>query len=109
MTKKKRAPSARNLRRTRERDHEKLALARRKLLALEAGGSAQNPIVVASAAVIEGRAQSIACPDCDGALRVSTHEALSFEGELVREVTLNCRSCAAPLRLYFRIEVARLN
>jgi uncharacterized protein YbaR (Trm112 family) len=109
VTKKKRPKSARTLRRTHERDHDKLALARRKLLALEAGGSPGHPIVVPSAAVIEARAESVPCPDCQGALRVSEHEAHTHDGELLREVTLSCRSCGAALRLFFRIMVARPN
>jgi hypothetical protein len=109
VTKKKRPARTRTLRRTVERDHDKLALARRKLLTLEAGGTPSVPITVASAAVIEGRAESVPCPDCEGALRVSAHEALTHAGELLREVTLTCRSCAAELRQYFRIVVPRLN
>jgi uncharacterized protein YbaR (Trm112 family) len=109
VTKKKRPKSARSLRRTHERDQDKLALARRKLLALEAGGSPDHPLVVPSAAVIEARAESVACPDCEGALRVSAHEAHAYEGELLREVTLTCRSCGAALRLFFQIMVARPN
>lgn len=109
VTKKKRPARTRTLRRTIERDHGKLALARRKLLALEAGGTPGHPIEVPSAAVIESRAESVPCPDCDGALRVSAHEALSHDGELLRDITLTCRSCSAPLRLFFQIVMPRLN
>jgi hypothetical protein len=109
VTKKKRPARTRTLRRTLQRDHDKLALARRKLLALEAGGSANHPIEVPSAAVIEERAKGVPCPDCEGALRISAHEAREHEGELLREVTLTCRACGAGLAQFFRIVVARLN
>ena len=106
MTKKKRP---RNLRRALARQQDKLASARRRLIALESGGSPQRPIEVASAAVIEARAARIPCPDCSGELRAEEHEALAHEGELLREVTLLCRRCGAALAQYFRIVPARLN
>jgi hypothetical protein len=109
VTKKKRPTRTRTLRRTHERDHDKLALARRKLLALEAGGSPSRPLEVPSAAVIERRAESVPCPDCEGALRVPAHAALRHDGELLRDVTLTCRSCGATSQLFFRIVVPRLN
>jgi hypothetical protein len=106
MTKKKRR---RTLRRQLERSADKLAEARRKLLALEPGGSPAHPLEVASAAVIERRAESFACPDCRGALRVVRHDAEEHEGRLLRPVELACRDCGAPLTLYFRVAPALLN
>ena len=106
---KKRPPRPRTLRRTRERELDKLASARRRLLALEPGGTPALPLEVPSAAVIELRAQSIPCPDCDGPLRVSEHRASEHSGELLRNVELACRNCGAPLTLFFRIVVPRLN
>jgi len=106
VTKKKRP---RNLRRALEREQDKLSAARRRLLKLEAGGSPERPIEVASAAVIEARAASVPCPDCAGELRAESHEAREHEGELVREVTSICRRCGAALAQYFRIVPARPN
>lgn len=107
MSKKKRPLRARNLRRALERDQDKLASARRKLHALEPGGSPERPLEVGSAAVIEGRAESLRCPDCEGELRTTAHEAREHGGELLREVTLTCRRCGATLTQYFRIVPAR--
>lgn len=109
MTKKKRPPRLRSLRRALERDQDKLAAARRRLIALEVGGTPGRPIEVASAAVIEARAASVACPDCAGQLRAKDHEAREHEGELVREVTLTCARCGATLAQYFRIVPPRPN
>jgi hypothetical protein len=109
VSKKKRPLRARNLRRALERDQDKLAAARRKLIALEAGGSPARPIEVASAAVIEARAESLPCPDCDGELRCQAHDAREHDGELLRAVTLTCRRCGATLEQYFRIVPARPN
>jgi len=100
VPKKKRA---RTERRALERRFEKLAEARRKLIALEPGGTAELPIDVSSAAVVELRAESFACPDCEGPMRTQEHIALGSASSRVRAVTLRCRSCAASLRLYFRI------
>lgn len=106
MPKKKRP---RNLRRALEREQDKLSAARRRLIKLEVGGSPERPVEVASAAVIEARAESLSCPDCAGELRTDSHEAREHEGELLREVTLVCRRCAAALTQYFRIVPIRPN
>ena len=80
-------------------------LSRRKLIALERGGSAERPIEVDSASVIEARAESISCPDCTQSLRTVEHQSVEHAGELLRAVELVCRGCGAQLRLYFRIWV----
>jgi hypothetical protein len=109
VTKKKRPARTRTLRRNLERSQDKLADARRKLLAISPGGSAEQPLEVASAAVIEGRAESVPCPDCEGALRVEEHAAFEHEGALLRKVELACRRCGGPLTLFFRIVSAQPN
>lgn len=109
MTKKKRPARTRTLRRNLERSQDKLAEARRKLLAISPGGSPELPLEVASAAVIEGRAESVPCPDCEGPLRVQEHAALEHEGTLLREVELACRRCGGPLTLFFRIVTPQPN
>ncbi|HEX6240344.1 MAG TPA: hypothetical protein VFZ61_05605 [Polyangiales bacterium] len=109
MSKKKRAARPRSLRREAERDVQKLADARRRLIALEAGGSPERPLEVESVAVIERRAESVRCPDCGEALRVADHAAREHRGALLRAVTLHCRQCGAPLTLYFRIVTASPN
>lgn len=109
VVKKKRPVRARSARREAERAQQKLGTARRQLIALESGGSAERPLEVDSAAVIEGRAESVPCPDCDGALRVKEHAARALNGTLLRAVSLACRSCGAPLTLYFRIVTSAPN
>jgi hypothetical protein len=106
---KKRPPRARTELRKLERGRHKLALAQRKLLLLEPGGSPERPLEVDSAAVIERRAESFTCPDSSQPLRAIEHESLEHAGELLRAVALACRGCGAPLRLYFRIRRAHLN
>jgi hypothetical protein len=100
VPKKKRA---RTERRALERRLEKLAEARRKLIALEPGGTPERPIDVSSAAIVEPRAESFACPDCEGPMRTQEHVALGSAVARVRAVMLRCRSCSASLRVYFRI------
>jgi hypothetical protein len=109
VTKKKRPTRTRTLRRNLERSEDKLAQARRRLLALEPGGVPEHPIALDSAAVIEARAESVLCPDCEGPLRVSEHSAETHEGTLLRRVTLACRRCGAPLVLFFRVVVPLAN
>jgi hypothetical protein len=82
---------------------QKLAASRRKLVALEAGGSPERPAEVPSASVVEARAQSWPCPDCGGPLRCREHRAERHHGELLRCAELECRACGAPLTLYFRL------
>jgi uncharacterized protein with PIN domain len=82
---------------------EKLAEARRKLIALEPGGTPERPLEVSSAAIVEPRAESFACPDCNGPMRAREHVALGSAIARVRAVTLRCRSCSASLRVYLRI------
>lgn len=109
MTKKKRPQRTRTLRRNLARSQDKLSGARRKLLALEPGGSPGRPIEVDSAAVVEPRAESFRCPDCEGALRCEDHAASREAARLVRTVALVCRDCGAPLKLYFRVVEPLLN
>lgn len=107
--KKKRPIRTRTLRRNLERSADRLAQARRKLVLLEDGGTPERPIAVESAAVVEARAESVPCPDCGSALRTIEHNVIEHEGQLLRAVKLECRSCGAPLEQFFRIAVVRPN
>jgi hypothetical protein len=109
VSKKKRPQRTRTLRRTLERGHEKLADSRRKLMQLERGGAPDRPIEVDSAAVVEPRAESFPCPYCEGALRCEEHTAGQRAARLVREVSLVCRTCGEPVKLYFRVVEPLLN
>lgn len=107
--KKKKQARARTARRDAERDRAKLAHARRRLLLLEPGGSPERPLEVTSASVIETRATSTRCPDCEGSLRVDEHLARAQAGALLRQVRLRCRDCGGAVQLFFRITEALPN
>ncbi len=99
----------RTVRRTAARRLDKLVSARRKLVELEPGGHPERPLEVASAAVVELRAEGFLCPDCGGAQRCSEHRAEVVQGRSLRVVELSCRSCSAQLTLYFLIVEPLLN
>lgn len=80
--------------------------ARERLAALSPGGSPRRAIPVASAAVIEGRAAAMACPQCGGQYRLHEHTR-PVPG--VRRVDVACRRCGTPRTLWFRIEVREPN
>src|ERR1041385_4194859 len=84
-----------------EREH-----AREELAALSPGGSPRHAIAVASAAVIEGRAAAMACPQCGGTYRIHDH-ARPVPG--LRRVEAACGRCGAPRVLWSRIETREPN
>ena len=90
----------RTARRAQERDARKLVRDREKLAALSPGGARERPIEVASAAVIEVRASSLACPQCEGRYRILDHRSA---GGGVRCLDVICRQCGAPRTLWFKI------
>ena len=92
-------------RRARERDARQLVRDREKLAKLVAGGAREHPLDVPTAAVIEGRAAAMPCPQCSGELRVVEHRS---EGGL-RAVDVACRQCGVPRTLWFRIVVDEVN
>ncbi len=92
-------PRARTQRRVEERDARRLVRDRERLAALERGGAAERPIEVPSAAVIEVRARSLPCVQCEGEYDVGEHRS---EGGL-RVVAVRCRRCHVGRDLWFRI------
>jgi predicted Zn finger-like uncharacterized protein len=89
-------------RRARERDARQLVRDREKLAALVAGGAADHPIEVTSAAVIEVRVGALPCPQCGGQYRVNDHRSA---GPGLRAVEVACRLCGVGRTLWFRIVV----
>jgi hypothetical protein len=73
---------------------------REQLAALETGAAPHYPIVVTSAAVIEGRALTRPCPHCGGENRLVEHTR-PWRG--IRRVDVECRHCSAPRTLWFRL------
>jgi hypothetical protein len=98
----------RSERREADRALRKEIAAREKLASGAPGGALGHPLVVASAAVIDGRARSTPCPQCGGELDLQRHDAGPGQGD-VRVVRLTCRLCHTPRTLYFRIEAPRDN
>lgn len=90
----------RTARRVRERAARQLVRDREKLAMLSPGGAREHPIAVASAAVIEVRVRSLACPQCDGAYRLVEHRAPASG---LRAVDVTCTQCGAPRTLWFRL------
>ncbi|MBX3230802.1 MAG: hypothetical protein KIT84_01185 [Labilithrix sp.] len=103
MAKKK--PRARTERRTAARSAVKDAHAALRLAALAPGGSADHPLVVTSASVIEPQAASAPCAVCGASTRVEEHRADPALG--LRVVHVRCPTCGVARDLYFRI--AQLN
>lgn len=101
MTKKDKRP--RTARRLSDRAMRKLVRDREKLAELEAGGSPERPIVVPTSAVIEGRARSTACVQCEGQLDVVELSATTWEGEPRRIAHVRCRQCHVARDLWYRI------
>ncbi len=87
-------------RRVAERDAKKLVRDRERLAKLVAGGAADHPIDVVSAAVIEPRITATPCPQCEGEYRVVEHRS---EGAGKRAVDVACRLCGTKRTLWFRI------
>jgi hypothetical protein len=105
MTKKR----ARTERREAERAAIKLAVARRKLAAIEQGGAPDRPIEVASASVIEVHAAGFPCLGCDApGTRVEEHVAVSVPDESgamrpLRIARVYCPRCGGRRDIYYRI------
>ena len=70
---------------------------------LEAGGNPARPIDVTSAAVVEARALTLACPRCEGRFRVLAHDAVTLGGVRLRKVQVRCTVCAAPREVWLRV------
>ncbi len=73
---------------------------RERLAQLSRGGSREHPIEVDSAAVVEGRARAVPCPQCDGSLRVRDHRAPASG---LRAVDVTCERCGTRRTLWFRL------
>lgn len=103
------AKRARAERRLAEREAEKLARARLRLAALEAGGSPERPIELASASVVEPHAASLPCAACGASgVRVEEHTVrTSADGGLVRVVRVYCPRCGVRRDVFFRIRTDR--
>jgi hypothetical protein len=101
--------NARAQRRANERTDRKAARTlihdRERLAKLTSGGAPERPIAVPAASVIQGRVESLPCPQCEGRLRIELHRAV---GDL-RALDVRCQQCGAPRTLWVRIVPDALN
>jgi hypothetical protein len=103
-----RSLSKRNLLRAQERRAAKLHKGQEQLFRAQVGGSAQRPLEVASASVIESRAADVRCPRCDLPLRIEEHLARTLDGQRLRELITSCAECGQLRSLWFQL-VPRLH
>jgi formylmethanofuran dehydrogenase subunit E len=103
MARPKRRIRARTLERQARVASEKLFLARNKLIELAPGGTQARPIDVPTAALVEPKAEAVACPRCGEPFAVESHEARTSAHGRLREVTVLCKFCATRRSLWFRI------
>jgi len=101
MAKKPKRPRAR--RRDAARAAKKLARDRERLAALEPGGSAERPLEVASASVVEARALDLGCLHCPGPPRVETQDATRVDERVLRVVRMKCPRCGSERAVWVRI------
>ncbi len=95
------------MRREASRDLDALAEARRKLAALEVGGSPERATELDSASQIEGRAEALTCFRCEHSLKLLEHRALHHPSAgSVRELSLACPQCGTRRVAYFRVRAA---
>jgi hypothetical protein len=109
VAKKKTGGRPRTEERQRARQREKLYDARLKLALLEPGGSADRPLDVSSASVVESRAEAEPCLRCNKPMRATDHTTAESPNGLLRKVKLQCRDCGAMRELYLRIVGSYLN
>lgn len=84
---------------------EKIAQKREKLARLDPGGSPQRPVEIASASVVELRAEREPCLGCEKPVRCTEHRV---EGGL-RVARVVCKECGRERSYYFRLGTPRLN
>ncbi len=93
-------------RRAAETKLRRLVQDREKLATKLPGGSEATPMGVPAASVIEVRARSTPCPQCEGELDLGQHRATASG---LRAVEVTCRQCGVGRTLWFRVEAPVLN
>jgi hypothetical protein len=79
---------------------------RKKLAALEPGGSPERPLQVTTAATVESRARARGCVHCDGAMQVLAHDSETVGDRRLRRVTLRCKQCQSERLVWVEIAPA---
>ena len=103
MARPKRRTRARTLERKARLLSDKLYRARDKLIDLAPGGTEARPIDVPTAALVEPKAEAVACPRCGEPFAVESHEARTSVHGRLREVTALCKFCGVRRLLWFRV------
>jgi len=98
-----RPPRPRRQQRERDRELRKQVRRTERLAATLPGASAEQPIEVRSASVVEEKARATRCIQCGGDLELRGDRATSTARGVVREIALICRLCHAPRTLWFRV------
>jgi len=93
----------RKARREHERELRKTVRRLEREAATLPGGAPDNPVNVASAAVVETRARATPCALCGGDLELRGDRATSTPRGVLRELQAVCRRCHAPRALWFLI------
>ena len=81
----------------------------RRLAALEVGGAPERPLEIASASLVETRAERDGCLRCGTRTRVGEHQAVLLGGERLRVARTECSQCGEQRTFYFRIVPAAPN
>lgn len=96
------------LRRAWSRAAEKNAFAKeleRKMILARSlpGASALNPIVIATPALVEAKAEGTSCLRCGTQMRLEDHAAKKLEERRLRVAKLRCPRCEAEREIYFEL------
>jgi hypothetical protein len=90
-------------RRAEGRRDAKLVRERKRLAALEPGGTPGRPIEVVTAALVEPRARALPCAVCGEAVRLDEHAARTVEGAALRLAHVSCPMCGHARIVYFAV------
>jgi RNase P subunit RPR2 len=102
-----RARRPRAERREAERRADKLVRDRKKLMALEPGGTSEHPIAVISSSQIEPHARSLHCARCGPELVIVDQIARVVDARVRRKVELRCKRCG-DVRIAHFVIIERL-
>ena len=99
-----RPPRPRRQQREQQRALRKSVRQLERLAAELPGGSPERPIDVASASVVETRARSIPCVQCEAIeMELRGDRATSTARGVLRELAMVCRQCHATRAIWFRV------
>lgn len=80
-----------------------------RLFALGPGGSALNPIAIPTPTLLKSNAEAMPCPLCLGKLRMIEESIDRDTEELLRIAHCKCDVCGSPRKMWFRLQLPRVN